>query len=161
MYEMENEIAFTRTGSDGKLKLHEAAAMMMDCCQFQEFQEEALRRFLSEQDIAVFLNSIQLDIIRMPRFREKVATSVKIYGCKSIYGLRQLTICDEKEDICVIANAAGAFFNIREGRAVKIEPDVLPVKFDAPLEMECLPRKISLAGIGNWSVFCNCRRYPA
>ena len=152
MYLMHNEISFTRAGRDGKLKLDEAVALMTDCCQFQEFQEDEFRIFLAEQNIAVFLNSIQLDIRRMPEFREKIVTSVKIYGCKSIYGLRQLTISDESGEVCVIANAVGAFFNIRENRAVKIDAGVLPVKFDAPLEMECLPRKISLAGVGSWSV---------
>ena len=90
MYQMENEIPFTRSGADGKLKLHEAVAMMADCCQFQEYQEGKFRNYLQENNIAVFLFSMQLDILRMPHFREKVKTAVKIYGCKSIYGLRQM-----------------------------------------------------------------------
>ena len=44
MYQMENEVPFTRTGADGRLKLHEAVAMMMDCCQFQEYQEQTFCR---------------------------------------------------------------------------------------------------------------------
>ena len=40
MYEMKTEIPFTRTGPDQKLKLHEAVGMMMDCSQFQEYQEK-------------------------------------------------------------------------------------------------------------------------
>jgi len=39
MYEMKTEIPFTRTGPDQKLKLFEAVGMMMDCSQFQEYQE--------------------------------------------------------------------------------------------------------------------------
>ena len=94
MYRMENEVPFTRTGADGRLKLHEAVAMMMDCCQFQEYQEVNFCRFLRENHLAIFLFSIQLDILRLPEFREKVSTAVKIYGCKSIYGLRRITMRD-------------------------------------------------------------------
>ena len=142
MYEMENVVPFTRTGRDGKLKLHEAAAMMMDCCQFQEYQEEAFCRFLRTRQLAVFLFSIQVDILRMPSFRERVRTAVRIYGCKSIYGLRCITIKDEEGRICLISNATGAFFDLRAGKAIKLVPEELGVKFDEPEPMECLPRKI-------------------
>lgn len=148
MYEMENEIAFTRTGCDGKLKLHEAAAMMMDCCQFQEYQEQEFCRFLRTNQIAVFLFSIQIDILRMPAFRERVRTAVRIYGCKSIYGLRRITMRDEAGKLCLISNATGAFFDLRAGKAVKLEPETLGVQFDEAEPMECLPRKIPVPASG-------------
>jgi len=100
VYQMSNEIPFTATGKDGKLKIHEAVNMMMNCCQFQEYQEVEFCRFLRENDLAIFLFSIQIDILRMPEFREKVTTAVKVYGCKSIYGLRRITMRDEA-GICV------------------------------------------------------------
>ena len=118
--------------------------MMMDCCQFQEYQETGLCRYLRENNIAVFLSSIQIDILRMPEFREKVTAAVKIYGCKSIYGLRRITMRDENENLCLIANAAGAFFDLKAGKAIKVDPDVFGVKFDDAEEMECLPRKIPI-----------------
>ena len=144
MYQMENEVPFTRTGADGRLKLHEAVAMMMDCCQFQEYQEQNFCRYLRENNLAVFLFSIQLDVIRLPRFREKVRTAVKIYGCTSIYGLRRITMRDEAGKICLISNATGAFFDIRQGKALKLDPTVFGVKYDEAEPMECLPRKIPI-----------------
>ena len=92
MYMMKTEIPFTRAGKDNKLKLHEAVGMMMDCCQFQEYQEKKFCDYLRTNEIAIFLFSIQIDILRWPEFRENVTTAVKIYGCKSIYGLRRLTM---------------------------------------------------------------------
>ncbi len=142
MYQMENELSFTKCGADGKLKLCDAASLMMDCCQFQEYQETGLCSYLRENDIAVFLSSIQIDILRMPEFRENVTTAVKIYGCKSIYGLRRLTMRDEAGKLCLISNATGAFFDLNAGKAVKVDPEVFNVKFDEAEEMECLPRKI-------------------
>ena len=152
MYQMQNELPFTRCGADGRLKLHEAVRMMMDCCQFQEYQETGLCSYLRENDIAVFLSSIQIDILRMPEFRENVTTAVKIYGCKSIYGLRRLTMRDEAGKLCLIANATGAFFDLNAGKAVKVDPEVFNVKFDEAEEMECLPRKIPVSTVAGETV---------
>ena len=149
MYEMLTEIPFTRTGVDQKLKLHEAVGMMMDCSQFQEYQEKHFCEYLRTNQIAIFLFSIQVDILRMPEFREKIRTAVKIYGCKSIYGLRRLTMRDESGKLCLISNATGAFFDLRQGRALKVDPSEFGVAYDEAEPMECLPRKIPIpAGEG-------------
>ena len=148
MYEMKTEIPFTKAGQDGLLKLHEAVGMMMDCSQFQEYQEKRLCEYLRTNGIAIFLFSMQIDILRRPGFREKVTTAVKIYGCKSIYGLRRLTMRDEAGEICMIANATGAFFNIRQGKALKLDPEDFGVAYDKAEPMECLPRKIPVPADG-------------
>lgn len=144
MYQMQTEIPFTSVGGDGKLKLHQALSMMMDCCQFQEYQEKNFCEFLRSNNIAVFLYSVQLDIIRLPEFRENVTTQVKIYDCKSIYGLRRITMRDQKGDLCIISNATGAFFDLNALKAVKLDPAVFQVNFDEAEPMECLPRKIPI-----------------
>ena len=152
MYEMLTEIPFTKTGIDHKLKLHEAVGMMMDCSQFQEYQEKHFCEFLRSNQIAIFLFSIQIDILRMPEFREKIRTAVKIYGCKSIYGLRRITMRDEKGGLCLLVNATGAFFDIRQGKALKVDPADFGVAFDEAEPMECLPRKIPVPAGGG--TFC-------
>ena len=144
MYEMNIEIPFTRTGADGLLRLPDAVGLMMDCCQFQEYQEAEFCRFLRENNIAIFLLSIQIDILRFPRFREQVRSRVKIYGCKSIYGLRSLTIHDHAGNLCMIANATGAFVDLKNQKAIKFNPADLPIKFDEAEKMECLSRKIPI-----------------
>lgn len=141
---MKTEIPFTKAGTDNCLKLHEAVGMMMDCCQFQEYQEKQFCDYLRTNGIAIFLFSIQIDILRRPEFREKVTTAVKIYGCKSIYGLRRLTMRDEADELCMIANATGAFFDIRQGKALKLDPADFGVSYDEAEPMECLPRKIPI-----------------
>ncbi len=147
MYEMKRVLTFTQCGADGKLKLHEAVALMTDCCQFQEHQETGLKKYLQDNGIAIFLSSIQIDILRMPLFRENISTAVKIYGCKSIYGLRRITMHDESGNLCLIANAAGAFFDFNAAKAVKVNPEDFDVKFDDAEPMECLPRKIPIPPI--------------
>ena len=144
MYEIQQELTFTQCGTDGKLKLHEAVALMADCCQFQEHQESGLKKYLQDNGIAIFLSSMQIDILRLPLFRENISVAVKIYGCKSIYGLRRITMRDESGNLCLIANATGAFFDFNALKAVKVNPEDFNVKFDDAEPMECLPRKIPI-----------------
>lgn len=141
---LKTQIGFVDSGADGRLKLSGAMNYMMNCCQFQEFQEAGFCRCLQEKKIAIFLHSIQLDLYRMPRYRETVETTVKIYDCRSIYGLRRIVIRDEAGRICLMANATGAFFSLEEQKAVRIDPAAFGLTFDAPEPMECLPRKIQL-----------------
>ncbi len=148
MYEMTTQIPFTKAGADNRLKLHEAVGMMMDCCQFQEYQEKRFCEYLRTNGIAIFLFSMQLDILRRPKFRERVTTAVKIYGCKSIYGLRRLTMRDEAGNLCMISNATGAFFDLRQGKALKLDPADFGVAYDEAEPMECLPRKIPVPQSG-------------
>ena len=136
------QTAFVDSGADGKLKLTSAMNYMMNCCQFQEYQEPGFCQYLQEQGIAVFLHSIQLDLYRMPNYRETVETTVKIYDCRPLYGLRRIVIRDEAGKICIMANATGAFFSLSEKKAVKVDPAGFKVQFDTPEPMECLPRKI-------------------
>ncbi|MCQ2379173.1 MAG: thioesterase [Victivallaceae bacterium] len=132
MYGMTTRIPFVHAGDDGLLKLHEAVAMMMNVCQSQDSQETAFRDYLASRHLAVFLFSMQLDIFRRPAFRENVRTEVRIYGCRSLYGLRQITMRDEAQNLLMIANATGAFFDTEARRAVKLDPDELGVAFDEP-----------------------------
>lgn len=149
MHTLSLQIPFTKVDPRGFLKLHDAAAMMSDVCQFQEFSEVNFRDYLKAKNISIFLFSMQLDIFRVPEFRENITAAVKIYGCKSIYGLRRITLRDGQGKLCMIANATGAFFDTVAGKAVKLDPEDMPVTFEEAEPMECLPRKISVSA-GSW-----------
>lgn len=144
MYEMNTQVSFTQCDEKGSLKLHETVRLMMDCAQFQEYQERAFREYLQKNHLAIYLFSIQIDFLKKISFRERIKSCVKIYGCKSIYGLRRFTIRNERDELCMIANATGAFFDLKAGKAVKQDPEGFPLKFDRPEEMECLPRKVGV-----------------
>ena len=145
MHEMERTVYHCDCGEDGLLKLKAAVAMMMDCCQFQEYHETKFCSWLRNNDTAVFLTSLQMNIFRLPAFRENLKVKVVIYDGHSIYGYRRLTIRDEKGDLCMIANGIGCFFNFKTAKAVKLPENIGElISFDEPEEMDCPPRKIPL-----------------
>ncbi len=144
MFETERHVYHSCVGADGLMKMPVAADFLMDCCQFQERSESAFSEHMRQHDMAVFLASLQLDILRRPAFGEKVMVRVSIYDCKSIYGFRRITITDEVGQLCMRSNAIGAFFNFREGRAMKL-PEAIRTTLTMEQiddDMECLPRKI-------------------
>ena len=55
---------------------------------------------------------------------------------------------DESGELCMIANATGAFFDTQAGRAIKLNPDTMPVQFEEAEPMECLPRKVPVPATG-------------
>ena len=145
MHEMERTVYYCDCGEDGNLKLKAAVAMMMDCCQFQEYAETKFCHWLRCNDIAVFLSSLQMTVYRFPAFRENLKVKVVIYDAHSIYGYRRLTIRDEAGNLCMIANGIGCFFNFRTERAVKLPENLGELlTFDEAEEMDCPPRKIPL-----------------
>ena len=145
MYEFERTVYHCDAGADGLLKLDSAAAMLMDCCQFQEYSEVRFREWLERNHTAVFLSSLQLDLLRRPAFREKIRVRVVIYDCKSIYGFRRITMRGENNELLMIANGIGCFFNFATGKAVKLPENIEDyISFDSAEDdpMEVLPRKI-------------------
>ena len=145
MYRMERTVYHVNAGADGLLKLHCAIEMMMDCCQFQERSEKAFTEWLKTNHVAVFLSSIQLRILRRPAFGEKLEVKVVIYDCRAFWGYRCITIRDEAGDLCMIANAIGAFFDFARGRAVKLSDAVVNMLTMDPAEpMDVPERKIAV-----------------
>ena len=142
---LDRQICHCDCGENGLLKLKAAVAMMMDCCQFQEYAETKFCDFLRKTDTAVFLASLQMNIFRFPAFREKVRVKVVIYDGYSIYGYRRLTIRDEKGELCMIANGIGCFFNFKTAKAVKLPDNIGElITFEEAEPMDALPRKIPL-----------------
>lgn len=140
---MERMVYYCDCGADGLLKLNAAVGMMMDCCQFQEYAETKFSRYLKENHTAVFLSSLQMNILRFPSFREKLKVKVVIYDGRAFYGYRRLTIRDEKGQLCMIGNGIGCFYNFQTEKVVKLPENIGDyLTFDPPEEMDCPPRKI-------------------
>ena len=144
MYSFKHTVGFAECGENGTLRLANALSLMVNCCQHQENSDERLRTYLRENNLAIFLHSIQIDIERMPSYQEDINVCVKIYDIKSILGFRRITITDKEGKLCAIANAIGAFYDTAEKKTVKIDPEKFKDFLDQAEEMETLQGKIRL-----------------
>jgi acyl-ACP thioesterase len=144
MYLHKHTVGFAECGADGTLRLADALSLMVNCCQYQENADKKLSGYLKRKNLAVFLYSIQIDMVRMPSVQEEIEVCVKIYDIKSILGFRRITITDSSGHLCAVANAIGAFYDVKEKRTVRIDPDEFKNFLDEAEEMKVLPRKIQL-----------------
>lgn len=145
MYTIHHRVATSDVAADGLLRIGALGLLMQDCSTFQFQSDKRFSACLSENELGVFMVSRQVDILRRPAYGEEVDICTWVYGCKGFYGLRNTVIRDAAGELCVACFCIGAFVKRDTGR-----PFVMPQSSYAemisapPLEMECLPRKISL-----------------
>ena len=145
MYTIHHRVATSDVGADKLLRVGTIGMLMQDCSTFQFESDEKFAACLRENELAVFMASRQVDIIRRPAYGEEIDISTWVYGCKGFYGLRNTMIRDAAGELCVACCCVGAFVKRDTGR-----PYVMPrssyedMVSGAALEMEYLPRKIAV-----------------
>lgn len=145
MYTTRHKVATSDVGPDRLLRLGSVGMLMQDCSMFQIENDAKFSACLRENDMAVFMASRQLEILRLPGYGEEIEISTWVHGCRGFYGLRNTVIRDAAGQLCVACFCIGAFVKRDTG-----QPTLMPKRAyadmvsDPPLEMEYLPRKIAL-----------------
>ena len=119
--------------------------MMQDCSVFQFEADDAFAACLREYDMAVFMASRQIEIVRRPAYKEEISISTWVHGCRGFYGLRNTVIRDAAGELCVASFSIGAFVKRDTGHPYVMPQSAYEAMVSAPpLDMEYLPRKIAL-----------------
>ena len=127
------------------LRVGAVGMLMQDCSMYQIEEDEKFSTFLRENEMAVFMASRQLEILRMPRSGEEIEVSTWVHGCRGFYGLRNTVIRDAAGELCVACFCIGAFVKRDTGAPFAMPKSSYEDMVSAPpLEMEYLPRKIAL-----------------
>jgi acyl-CoA thioesterase FadM len=145
MYEIIQRVAASHTDAEGRMKFVSAMDMMQDCSQLWMESEPAVESCFRERGIAQVLVSRQADVVRMPRYGERLSVRTSVYRCQSFIGYRNTAIYDEAGLPCVKSWSTGAFVVMETGKPAKL-PDELPglLTMDPPLEMDYRSKKIRL-----------------
>jgi len=145
MYQIERTVAISDTAPGGLLRLSHALDYLLECECFQMDSEDDFSVYLRKNGIAVFLAFRQVEIFRLPAYGEHLKIRTNVYDCKNFFGFRNTTIYDAQESICVLCAAIGAFVDRASGRPGKVPAQIVrDLRFDPPLPMEYLSRKIML-----------------
>ena len=145
MYQLEKLVSTSHVGSDGKLTLTSAVDFMQDCSSFhissiQKWNEEFVQR-----NMRMFIIFRQMDIINMPKLREKLLVKTWGWDLNRVFGSRNTVIYNEAGDACVIANVMGSFVFADSGLPAQIlEESRQSLPVETKLDMEYLPRKIEI-----------------
>lgn len=142
---MYRTVKCSNIGSDGCLRNSTIVDFLQDCSIFHLDTHPVLAPFFEEQNCGMFLVSRQTDIIRKPKYGERVHLKTWTYDCRRMYGFRNTIIFDENEKPCAISYSTGAFMNLETARPMQIPKETLAkIKLNPAFEMEYTPRKIAL-----------------
>lgn len=146
MYRFDSRIRYSETDEHGRLSLVGIINYLQDCSTFQSEDLGLGIDYLKANQRAWWLSSWQIVIDRYPTLGEDVVVSTWPYDFKGIYGYRNFTIQDKKGNYLVRANSVWFFFDIAEGRPVRVqESDVRGYgSGEEKLDMEYAPRRISV-----------------
>ncbi|MDR0998672.1 MAG: hypothetical protein LBL70_06355, partial [Treponema sp.] len=145
MYEIIQRVAASHTDAEGRMKFVSAMDMIQDCSQLWMESEPAIERYFREQGIVQVLVSRQADVIRLPRYGERLSVRTSVYECQSFIGYRNTAIYDEAGLPCVKSWSTGAFVVTATGKPAKLPVDRLGLlTLDTKLEMDYQSKKIRL-----------------
>ncbi|MCI6617785.1 MAG: thioesterase [Prevotella sp.] len=145
MYSLNYQVTTSTCDSEGRLKLYSALQMMQDCSELWLDSEPAALDFFVRHHMTQLLASRQVEVVRVPNFKEHLTVTTSVYGLKPMFGFRNTFIYDAQGRVCYKSWGMGAFVDLDTGKLHAIDDDVLATVFiDKQLEMNCLGRRITL-----------------
>ena len=145
MFTNEDVVTTSKTGEDGRLKLVSAFQLMQDCSELWFDSEPEFATYMQENNVTQLLASRQVDVIRVPTYKERLTIQTRVYDCFGYYGYRNTVIFDEAGLPCYATWSTGVCVNHETGRLSKMDPDVVSrMCIDEKYPMEYMERKIVL-----------------
>ena len=100
MYSLKYKVTTSTCDSTGRLKLYSALQMMQDCSEMWIDSEPGVKQYFTEQNMAQLLATRQVEIIRVPEYKEELTVTSTVYGMKPMFGFRNTFIYDAEGKPC-------------------------------------------------------------
>lgn len=145
MYSLQCKVTTSTCDSEGKLKLYSALQMMQDCSEMWIDSEPEIKRYFAEQNMAQLLATRQVEIIRVPEYKEELTVTSTVYGMKPMFGFRNTFIYDAQGNPCYKTWSMGAFVDRAAGKLKRVDDaTIATMKLEPKLEMNYKDRRIIL-----------------
>lgn len=145
MYTLDYLVTTSTCDSEGRLKLYSALQMMQDCSEMWIDSEPAARKFFNDNNMTQLLATRQVEVIRVPRFKERLTVTTSIYEVMPMYGFRNTFIRDAQGNPCYRTWSMGAFVDLATGKLARISDDAIAsLTLEPKQEMSYRGRRISL-----------------
>lgn len=145
MYSIDNIVTTSTCDKEGNLKLFSAFQMMQDCSEMWIESEPTVKAFFEQSGMTQLLASRQVEIVRVPKFKERLKTVTSVFEVKPMFGFRNTFIYDEQGNVCYKTWSMGAFVDRSTGKLQRIPADVLStVKVEPKKDMTYGDRRIVL-----------------
>jgi len=107
--------------------------------------EPGVRKYFAEQHMAQLLASRQVEIVRVPSYKEQLTVTTSVYGMKPMFGFRNTFIYDAEGKPCYKTWSMGAFVDKASGKLKRVdEATIASMTLEPQLEMNYGDRRIIL-----------------
>ena len=145
MYSLDYKVTTSTCDSEGRLKLYSALQMMQDCSEMWIDSEPCVKRYFEEQNMTQLLASRQVEIIRVPEYKEQLTVTTSVYGMKPMFGFRNTFIYDADGQPCYRTWSMGAFVDKTAGKLKRVDDaTIASMNLEPKLEMNYKDRRIIL-----------------
>ncbi|MCR5014113.1 MAG: hypothetical protein K6A28_04985 [Bacteroidales bacterium] len=145
MFSLNYKVTTSTCDSDGKLKLFSALQMMQDCSEMWIDSEPEVKAYFEHENMAQLLASRQVEILRVPQFKESLTVTTSVYGMKPMFGFRNTFIYDAEGKPCYRTWSMGAFVDKANGKLKRVDDAVAQSLLIEPqLEMNYRDRRVIL-----------------
>ena len=145
MYSLKYQVTTSTCDSDGQLKLYSALQMMQDCSEMWIDSEPGVKRYFTEQNMAQLLATRQVEIVRVPQYKEQLTVTSTVYGMKPMFGFRNTFIYDADGLPCYKTWSMGAFVDKSAGKLKRVDDaTIASMPLEPQLEMNYKDRRIIL-----------------
>ena len=145
MYSLKYKVTTSTCNSEGKLKLYSALQMMQDCSEMWIDSEPGVKQYFTEQNMAQLLVTRQVEIVRVPEYKEELTVTTSVYGMKPMFGFRNTFIYDAQGSPCYKTWSMGAFVDKVAGKLKRVDDaTIASMTLEPQLEMNYRDRRIIL-----------------
>ncbi len=145
MYSLKYKVTTSTCDSEGRLKLYSALQMMQDCSEMWIESEPCVKEYFASQNMAQLLASRQVEIIRVPEYKEELTVTTSVYGMKPMFGFRNTFIYDAEGKPCYKTWSMGAFVDKANGKLKRVDDATIKsMNLEPQLEMNYGDRRIIL-----------------
>lgn len=149
MYSLKYKVTTSTCDTEGRLKLYSALQMMQDCSEMWLESEPVVKEYFRRENMAQLLASRQVEIIRVPTFKEALTVTTSVYEMKPMYGFRNTFIYDAEGKPCYRTWSMGAFVDMSNGKLKRVDDSVAQSLLIEPKqEMNYRDRRIILPKSG-------------
>ena len=85
MYSLKYKVTTSTCDSEGRLKLYSALQMMQDCSEMWIDSEPEVKDYFLQQNMAQLLATRQVEIVRVPEFKEELTVTTSVYADNTVY----------------------------------------------------------------------------
>ena len=118
---------------------------MQDCSEMWIDSEPGIKQYFTEQNMAQLLATRQVEIVRVPEYKEELTVTTSVYGMKPMFGFRNTFIYDAEGNPCYKTWSMGAFVDKVAGKLKRVyDATIASMTLEPQLEMNYRDRRIIL-----------------